>query len=766
MPSRPPDPPATGAKASPLGGGRWRFALVIEPNRQAAAELANLLFSQRVECAVAHSGDHAWHALATRTPDLILLSIGAPALDGFHRRLRDEYLGPRPTVYAIGDPESLGPEVSGFEPDAVLLRPLPSAELLAAPLPVHDLDRVRLREMLRLSALGGELEAQLDSIAHRLALVYGVSRCAVLTVARDSQDGGLGEPGSDEKQPDLWRRCAQAVRAGAPLYAPRDPAASDSPAGALETRLAVPIPAAGGATLGAICLLHDRPVRFSDGARDALANLAARLGVELSWRSVHDRVSAERDHLRETAVIDPTVGVLSRGALEQAMAAEIARLEGGAPLAVAVIDIVGLRLINDRYGHLAGDAALVHLAGVTRRLLRPHDILGRSGGDEIAVVLAQTQTPAATALCDRIRCLVETEPLASDSGPIHLRVGIGVAEYGPADPDPAALLERAGRSAAVASQRGGAIAIADRASPREETKRNLSFDRYQPGVTLGGMYQIVHEISRGAMGVVYRAEDLGLSRPVALKMLRSDQLRDPELVRRFRAEASVLASIDHENLVRVYTFVEERDTVFFVMELVEGVSLDNHIAEKRDEGRFIDQQRTCAILSQVASALDAMHRAGVMHRDVKPGNVVLDRTRDRAVLVDVGLAVRVGDRSEPAGTPGYIAPESFRGGPEGAATDVYGLAATAYAMLTARPPFGQADDYREILLRQLDDRPTPPSAWRANLPPAVDAVLLRGLAVAMEARFASAGDLARALEDALGGDLAAETEPAAGPEMS
>ena len=737
------------------------FALVVEPDRQAAPELAGRLFSEGIECTVAESGDHAWQALASRRPDLVLVALGTPALELFHRRLRDEYFGPRPHLVGMAEADALGPEVADLQLDAVLLRPLPAAGILAAlagagRLPTAALDEGRLREMLKLSSLGNELQTSLDTIAHRLALVYGVSRCAIVASASERQWlGAVGESTEPEAWPDLWARCAQAVHAGAPLFAAR---ARSARAGAsalpVETRLAVPMPSPGGGLVGALCLFHDGPIRFAEGARDALVDLAARLGMELSWRSVHDRLAAERDHLRETALLDPTVGVLSRGALEQAIAAEIARHEAsGDSMALAVIDITGLRQINDRYGHRAGDAAIKHLADVARRTVRPHDTVGRSGDDEIAVLFASTNVPAATALLDKIRRAAEAEPFeAGDSGPIYLRVGIGVTEHAPTDVDVSQLLDRAARTASAAGARGGAIALADRASPRAETKPNLLLDRYDAGVTLGGMYQIVHEISRGAMGVVYRAEDLGLSRPVALKMLRPDLVRDLELVRRFREEAAILAAINNENLVRVYSFVEDRDDVFFVMELVEGVSLDNHIAELSDEGRFIEGPRAAAIITQVAQALDAMHHAGVMHRDVKPGNVVLDRTRDRAVLVDVGLARRLGDRSEPAGTPGYIAPESFRGDPESPATDVYGLAATAYAILTARAPFGRADDYREILRRQLEEEPTPPTAWRTDLSQGVDAVILRGLSLHRAERFATAGELAMALEAALGAE--------------
>jgi serine/threonine protein kinase len=131
------------------------------------------------------------------------------------------------------------------------------------------------------------------------------------------------------------------------------------------------------------------------------------------------------------------------------------------------------------------------------------------------------------------------------------------------------------------------------------------------------------------------------------------------------------------------------------------------------------------------------------------------------VLVDVGLARRLGDKSDPAGTPGYIAPESFRGEPESPATDVYGLAATTYALLTGQAPFGRADDYREILRRQVDDAPTPPSRWREDLPAGLDGVVLRALAVEPHERYASAGDLARALEIVLSEGL--DTEPGTRP---
>jgi diguanylate cyclase (GGDEF)-like protein len=759
------------------------FALILEPDKQAAGELAGLLFTEGIECAVVDSGDQAWHTLAARRPDLILMALGVPALDRFHRRLRDEYLGVRPPLVGIGEGR-LDAQVARLDLDAVVLRPLRSGALLSAlleassqstapgpggnggvarRLPVIALDLDRVREMLKLTCLGNELQATLDSLAQRLALIYGLSGCAVLATTPDRSWVGVArEPITEDEWPAMWNRCVQAVHAGAPLFvevaARRGSGARPSPRRppAVETRLAVPIPSPGGAVVGAICLISDAPVLFSSEAREALFDLSTRLGVELSWRSVHQRLASERDRLRETAMLDPMLSVLARSALEQAIAAELSRRDhSGESLALAVIDITGLRHLNHRYGHVAGDAALRHVANVTRRMVRGQDIVGRSGDDEIAVVFASTGLKAATAIMERIRRAIESEPFeAEDSGPLHARVGVGVTEFLGADDDGGLLVDRAARAASMAGRRGATVAVAERNAPGVG-RRNLLLDRYEAGVTLAGMYQIVHEISRGSMGVVYRAEDLGLGRPVAIKMLRPDLVRDLDLVRRFREEATILASINHENLVRVYSFVEEREDVFFVMELVEGVSLDHVVAELVQADRHLGLERAAVILSQVASALDAMHRAGVMHRDVKPGNVVLDRTRERAVLVDVGLARRLGDRADPAGTPGFIAPESVLSQAESPATDVYGLAATAYALLTGQAPFGRADDYREILRRQLEDTPQPPSQWRRDLPPAVDAVILRGLAVDGDQRFASAGEMSRALFDALGASGAA-----------
>jgi serine/threonine-protein kinase len=479
-----------------------------------------------------------------------------------------------------------------------------------------------------------------------------------------------------------------------------------------------------------------------------------RLGAEISWRSVHERVAAERDQLRESAMLDPLMGVLSRAALEQQLAVEMSRCSrSNEPLTVAILDVNGLRHINERHGHVAGDAALKHVAETARRLVRGQDVVARYGGDEIAILLGGTAVASATILLDRVCKAIEQDPLDTGSGSaVKISVTAGATEYkGGADDGPG-LLTRAATAARAAKGHGDTIVLGDAASTdtkaRAETELGPA-DRFEAGVTLGGMYQIVHEISRGAMGVVYRAEDLGLSRPVALKMLRPDLVRDKKLVASFRDEAAVLAALRHENLVQVYAFGEDGADVYFVMELVEGLSLEAVMNEGAERGDWPDSVKIASIVSEIGGALDAMHDAGLLHRDVKPGNVVLDRARDRAVLLDVGLAMPVGAVSDVAGTPGYMAPETVRGEEPTPASDVYGLAATAYALLLQRPPFGEADDYEVILRRQLAGPPKAPSKIRRELPATIDALFDRALSVGPRGRYRTPGEFAEALTEKL-----------------
>jgi diguanylate cyclase (GGDEF)-like protein len=734
--------------------------LVVDSSKATAAALLAALSSAKIGAVAAHSGEQAWRALAAKPPTVILLDHGAPGGAEFLRRIRDEFMGASPRLLATADWEQLDQPLldAGFE--AVLLKPV-APELVVGAVHWTDtragsitLDAGRLREMLRLTALGGDMQSTLDGLARRLALLYrGAHECLILASANERN--WIGSLGGSRRLPwpELWDECRRIANAGAPLVL-----SGPSPNGhtAVETRLVVPIPGPSDAAVGAISILSSDAAIYAADARDALSDLARRFGTELAWRTVHERVSAERDQLRESAMLDPQLGILSRAALEQSLRIEIARYRRSRePLCLAVIDVSGLRLINDRYGHVVGDRVLQQLAQLITEHVRSQDIVARYGGDEIAVLLAATPINGATILLDRLRSAVACTPIEIPGrDPLHIGTTAGVIEFSDDDDDGTLALAQAAKAAAsrAAKEHGGTVVVTEQASPGATTMPTLSMppsDRFEAGITLGGMYQIVHEISRGAMGVVYRAEDLGLSRPVALKRLRPDLATDSALVERFRNEAAVLAALRHENLVQVYAFGADDDDVYFVMELVEGVSLEDVIEEHNHKQTWSANRRVVNIMEQIAGALDTMHDAGVLHRDVKPGNVVLDRARDRAVLVDVGLARQIGSESDPAGTPGYIAPESFQGQQEGPATDVYGLAATAYALLLQQSPFGEHDDYQIVLRRQLSIRPPAASTLRPELPQGVDIVLWRGLAVDPKDRYRSAGQFAQAFTDAL-----------------
>jgi serine/threonine protein kinase len=264
--------------------------------------------------------------------------------------------------------------------------------------------------------------------------------------------------------------------------------------------------------------------------------------------------------------------------------------------------------------------------------------------------------------------------------------------------------------------------------------------------TLGGTYRLLHEISRGGMGVVYRAEDLALERPVAIKMLRPDLAEDRAFVEHLRIEAAMLARLEHPNLVQIFNFGQSGGDSYFVMELLEGEGLQQAVERHRIEGTVMPIPELVAAIEQVASALDALHERGIIHRDVKPANVIRDPFRSRSVLVDVGIARRYGQFAESAGTPGYVAPEVIEGMEANARSDVYGLAATTYTLLTLTSPWGDGEG---VLQRQcVGEGLLPPSTFRTELAPA-DEILLRALSRDPTKRPASAGAFARELHAAL-----------------
>ncbi|HEV2786714.1 MAG TPA: serine/threonine-protein kinase, partial [Solirubrobacteraceae bacterium] len=261
------------------------------------------------------------------------------------------------------------------------------------------------------------------------------------------------------------------------------------------------------------------------------------------------------------------------------------------------------------------------------------------------------------------------------------------------------------------------------------------------GDELGGC-RVEGVIARGGMGVVYRALQLDLQRPVALKVIAGDRAGDPEFRERFGRESRMAAAIDHPNVVPVYAAGEDRGALYIVMRYVPGSDL--HALLKSAGG--LPAQRAAAVVAQVASALDAAHAAGLVHRDVKPANVLLERGGEHAYLSDFGLMrqldpqVPLTDSGRWMGTVDFAAPEQLQGGPVDARSDVYSLGCVLYAALTGAPPFARGT-VPATLLAHLHDPPPRPS--EAGAPAPFDRVVARALAKDPADRYPSAGDLGR-----------------------
>ncbi|MFJ8360492.1 serine/threonine-protein kinase [Streptomyces sp. NPDC093984] len=251
---------------------------------------------------------------------------------------------------------------------------------------------------------------------------------------------------------------------------------------------------------------------------------------------------------------------------------------------------------------------------------------------------------------------------------------------------------------------------------------------------IAGRYQLNTTIGRGAMGEVWRAYDQMLDRPVAVKVLL-DRNADPTATSRFRLEAQTAGRLHHPHVVGVLDFGEHEGRLFLVMELVEGASLARVLA---DDGPLPAEQ-VAAIAAQAAAGLAVAHEQGIVHRDIKPGNLLLD-AGGTLKIGDFGIARFMDDPSgaltvtgQIVGTSLYIAPERALGKPAGPASDVYSLGCVLYQLLTGRPPF-RADSPIAILHQHLDAAPVPPRELGAALPPAFENYLLGLLAKRPEDR--------------------------------
>jgi len=280
------------------------------------------------------------------------------------------------------------------------------------------------------------------------------------------------------------------------------------------------------------------------------------------------------------------------------------------------------------------------------------------------------------------------------------------------------------------------------------------------GSTLGG-YRIDVRIGEGGMGVVYRAEQLALSRPVALKLIASQYANDAGFRERFERESRMAASIDHPNVVPVYEAGDADGLLFIAMRYVDGTDLRALI----DRDGRLAPERAAEMIRQVGAALDAAHAKGLVHRDVKPGNVLVTGRagEEHAYLTDFGLTKRAASRSgvtktgEWVGTLDYVAPEQIEGRPIDARTDVYALGCVLHQLLTGEVPYVRDSDIAKMYAH-LNAPPPPVTPGVPGLSPAFDAVVERAMAKDPGERFQSAGDMGRAAMAAATGASAAAPE--------
>ncbi len=264
------------------------------------------------------------------------------------------------------------------------------------------------------------------------------------------------------------------------------------------------------------------------------------------------------------------------------------------------------------------------------------------------------------------------------------------------------------------------------------------------GRVLGGRYRLIELLGEGGMATIYRAHDTQLDRDVAVKLLRPQYGRDAGFIARFRQEAQSAASLNHPNVVNVYDYGTDEAGPFIVMELVDGENL----AEILRARGFLPPLAAAGIAEQVAEALAVAHERGIVHRDVKPSNILL--TSDgRAKVVDFGIARALVEAqlTLPGTTLGsvhYFSPEQARGEPVTAASDVYSLGLVLFEMITGRRAW-TGDTAGAVALARLGSPPPHPSTFRADVPPALDAIVMRALALDPQDRFASATSMAGAL---------------------
>ena len=278
------------------------------------------------------------------------------------------------------------------------------------------------------------------------------------------------------------------------------------------------------------------------------------------------------------------------------------------------------------------------------------------------------------------------------------------------------------------------------------------------GKTLLDRYEIKDKAGKGGMAEVYRASDLVRGHDVAIKVIRQDMADDPEFIKRFRREADALRSLQHRNIVRFYGFEQHGSTFFIVMDYIDGITLHQRLRDKRHP---LSWNEIASIFDQMCLALHFGHRTNVLHRDIKPNNVMIGEG-GRVFLLDFGLARAIDTVSvsvDRIGSPSYMSPEHCRGEEVDERSDLYSLGVVAYEMLAGRPPFRgrhakvESSRRKKICWEHQNQPPVPPSKRNRKVPAELDKVILKTLAKDPEGRYPSISALREAFAEAVRGKL-------------
>lgn len=308
----------------------------------------------------------------------------------------------------------------------------------------------------------------------------------------------------------------------------------------------------------------------------------------------------------------------------------------------------------------------------------------------------------------------------------------------PIDPDEATIVmaeTESGAAAAVARQAAGWSQATNLHPEAAGTAIPI-----EPGMVLADRYEILQLLGEGGMGAVFSARDRELDRIVALKIIRPELARNAQVLRRFKQELVLARQVTHRNIIRIFDLGSDRGTRFITMEYIEGADLSSVLTRR---GK-LPAREAVDIVRQVCRGLEAAHAEGVVHRDLKPHNIMI-YGQGKVLVMDFGIARSMSESHVTrtgalVGTPTYMSPEQAQGQPVDARSDLYTLGIIFYELLTGKPPF-EADNPMATLVRRIQEKPVPPVEVEASVPPPLNQIVLKMLATLPENRYQTAAEI-------------------------